>query len=73
MEIQEIRQMSDQEILDAIDDVHEERWKLRFQQATGELKNTNLMSQNRRKLARLKTVLGERQAQAGSNKEKNNG
>jgi len=73
MDIREIRQLSDKELLDAIDDNHEERWKLRFQDATGELKNTNLLRQNRRNLARLKTVLNERQAQTTSNKDKNNG
>ncbi|NOG49106.1 MAG: 50S ribosomal protein L29 [Chloroflexi bacterium] len=35
---------------------------LRLQKANGELKNENLLWQNRRDLARLKTVLSQRQA-----------
>jgi len=75
MEIRDIRQLTDDQIVDAIEDNREERWKLRFQDATGELKNTNLLRENKRVLARLKTVQAERQAQAqtSSNKDKKNG
>jgi ribosomal protein L29 len=37
---------------------------LRVNQSTGELKNPNLFRQNRRNLARLKTILHERRTAA---------
>lgn len=73
--IGEIRQMSEDQILDAIEDNREEARILRFNKATGELKNLNLISLNRRELARLKTILTERRlaAQEVSGKGKRNG
>lgn len=66
MDVREVRKMSDDQILDAIEDNREEMYKLRLQKANGELKNPNLIKAGRRDLARLKSVLGERQAQTGS-------
>ena len=39
----------------------EELWKLRFQHHTGQLQNTAGLRETRKKLARIKTVLNERQ------------
>lgn len=66
MDVREVRKLTDDQILDAIEDNREEMYKLRLQQANGELKNPKLLKANRRDLARLKGVLGERQAQTGS-------
>ncbi len=72
--IQEIRDMSNDQILDAIEDNRQAMFHMRFQKASGELKDTNLVRRNRRELARLKTVLAERSAAAtaDSSKGKNN-
>lgn len=60
MNIAEIRKLSDEQIIKAIEDNREGMYKLRFQFASGELKDPNVMRRNKRELARLKTVLHER-------------
>ena len=64
MDIVEIRAMSDEEILNAIEDNKEEMWVLRRNNESGELKDTNLFYQSRQTLARLKTVQRERELAA---------
>ena len=64
MSIQEIRDMSDDDILDSIEDLKVELWTLRLNQTTGELKDTTLFRKTRRSIARLQTVLRERQLAA---------
>ncbi len=66
MDVRQVRKMTDEQILTALEDNREEMYKLRLQKANGELKNPNLIRANRNDLARMKTVLGERQAQSGS-------
>lgn len=66
MDVRDVRKMTSEQILDALEDNREEMYKLRLQKANGELKNPNLIRANRNDLARFKTVLGERQAQNGS-------
>jgi large subunit ribosomal protein L29 len=74
LDIQNIREMSDDEILDKLDEAREEMHHLRLQKVTGELKDTNLFKKARRNLARLKTVMTERRlAEEMSKKETNNG
>jgi large subunit ribosomal protein L29 len=64
LNLQEIREMTDEQLINAIDDNRETMYKLRFNQATGELKDLNELRRNKRELARLKTVLTERQRAA---------
>lgn len=73
MHTSEIRAMSDDAILDAIEDKMEELWVLRRNDVSGELKDTNMFKKARRDLARLKTVLRERElaAQAVAGEEEN--
>jgi large subunit ribosomal protein L29 len=71
MKAKEIREMSDEAILDAIEDQKLAMFNLRFQRATGQLEDTNTPQRVRRDLARLKTILRERQLAA--KKEGNNG
>ena len=74
MKAQEIRALSDDAILDAIEDQKLALFNLRFQRATGQLEDTNTMRRAKRELARLKTILHERHLAAGlANKEGNNG
>jgi large subunit ribosomal protein L29 len=72
MDIEEIRAMSDEKIIDAIEDNKEEMWVLRRNNESGELKDTNLFQQSRRTLARLKTVQRERELAAEALAEENN-
>lgn len=64
MKIREIRQMSDDEILNALEDQKEALFNLRFQKASGQLEDTNMPRKVRKDVARLKLVLRERQIAA---------
>ena len=59
----EIRDMTDGEIQDRIEQLQEERFRLRFRSATQQLDNPMLLRHIRRDIARLKTVLRERELQ----------
>lgn len=74
MDIRAIREMSDEQILDEIEDLKQSLFNLRFQEAAGNLENQNVIRYTRRDIARLKTVLRERQLAAdAASKEKQNG
>ena len=61
MEAAEIREMSFEDIYSELDDAREELMRLRFQTTTGELTDHNQMKHVRKKIARLLTVLRERE------------
>lgn len=61
MEILEIREMSTEDILTELDGAREELMRLRFQITTGELTDHNRLRITRQKIARLLTVIQERQ------------
>jgi large subunit ribosomal protein L29 len=65
----EIRALGTDEIQAKIDETHKALFNLRFQAASGQLEDFNRVTALRRDLARLKTILRERelaaQAQAG--------
>jgi large subunit ribosomal protein L29 len=60
----DIRKMSDEQILDSIEDQKEALFNLRFQEASGQLEDVNALKRTRRDLARLQTILRERQLAA---------
>lgn len=70
MQAYEIRSLTTAEIGQKLDDAYEELFNLRFQRATGQLKNTARKAQLRREIARLKTVLRERELTAWMAQEK---
>ena len=57
----EIRELSSEEILSRIDEAKEELFNLRFQQATGSLEKPSRIRDLRHTVARMKTVLKERE------------
>ena len=61
----EIRNLSQGEVARHLDEAHHELFNLRFQYATGQLKNTTRLSEVRREIARLRTILRERELAAG--------
>jgi len=66
MKVDEIRDLSDDQVLSELDGAREEMMHLRFQQSTGELIDTSRIRETRRFIARLETVLTERKrAQEG--------
>jgi large subunit ribosomal protein L29 len=64
MNITEIRDLNDEEILNALEDQKEALFNLRFQKASGQLEDTNAPRRTQRIIARLKTVLRERELAA---------
>lgn len=61
MKASQIRELSVEEIRRQLDDAREKYFKARFRLATGQLKNTANLRQARREIARLATVLNERE------------
>jgi large subunit ribosomal protein L29 len=61
MEVREIRAMATEEIQHKLDETHEELFNLRFQWSTRQLKDPNRLTQVRQDIARLKTILRERE------------
>jgi len=57
----EIRALSTEEIRSQLDETREEMMNLRFQQATGELVDFTRLRYTRRLIARLLTILSERE------------
>lgn len=66
MKAEDIRDMTDEQIVDRVRELEEERFRLRFRSATQELENPTLLRTLKRDIARLKTIARERQiAQKG--------
>ncbi len=61
MKNEEIRKLSREEILQKISEHKKELFNLRFSQATGNLEKPSRMSQLRKEVARMKTILRERE------------
>lgn len=58
---QEIRKLSNEEIIAKIDESKEELFNLRFSQATGNLEKPSRINELRKQVARMKTILRERE------------
>ena len=61
MLIKEIREKSSKELLSTVDALKDELFNLRFQQATGDLENPARIKAVKKEIARIKTVLTERE------------
>ncbi len=61
----DIRSLSSEEIAARLNDAREELMKLRFQQSTGELQDFTRLRYSRRTIARMLTILNERNQMAG--------
>lgn len=66
MKAAELRQLSDSELENRLDDAKSELMNLRFQSASGQLADTNRLGTLRRDIARILTVLTERHVEAES-------
>mgnify|MGYP001605806219 CR=1 FL=1 len=64
----EIRLKTDKELDDRMTELRKEQFNLRFQQATGQLANTARVTAVRKEIAKIKTVIGERQREAAAAK-----
>ncbi|CAM3608959.1 50S ribosomal protein L29 [Erysipelothrix urinaevulpis] len=61
MTLNEIRATENADLLVEIDDLKEELFDLRFQQAIGQLENPARLKEIRKTIARIKTVITERE------------
>jgi large subunit ribosomal protein L29 len=64
MKSSEIRLLSIQEIRTKLADARQEAMNLRFQVVTGQLTDTSRLKQARREIARIETILREREIAA---------
>ena len=63
MKVTEIRELSTEDIEKKLVETKEELFNLRFQQATGNLEKPSRIRELRHTVARMKTVLKERESQ----------
>ena len=61
MTSQEIRELTTEEILSKIQECKEELFNLRMQQATGSLEKPSRINELRKQVARMKTIIRERE------------
>ncbi len=60
----ELRELNDTELEHRLGETKEELFNLRFQNATGQLDNVTRLTQVRREIARIETLLREREIAA---------
>ena len=61
MKANEIRNLTTTEIEAKINELKDELFNLRFQLATGQLENTSRIREARKSIARMKTIINERE------------
>ncbi|MDO5725685.1 MAG: 50S ribosomal protein L29 [Tissierellia bacterium] len=65
MKVKEIRQLSTEDLSKKENDLKHELFNLRFQMATGQLDNPSNLKKVRKDIARVKTIIRERELSAG--------
>ena len=61
MKVQDIRSIETKDLLVKVDEFKKELFSLRFQHATGQLENTARIKEVRTSIAKIKTVIRERE------------
>lgn len=64
LKVEELRQLSDDQLADTLLTLKKEQFNLRFQDATGQLQSTARVREVRRAVARIKTLQNQRKADA---------
>ena len=64
MKIDEVRGLTPDQLADQLVSLKKEQFNLRFQKATGQVEKTHRVDEVRKDIARIKTVLRAKQAQA---------
>ena len=65
-EIDDIRNMNDQDLVENLDSIQKDFMNLRFRIATMQLTDTNAVKKTQRKIARIMTVIREREISESS-------
>ena len=61
MRAKEMRDLTDRDLHKKLSDFKQEKFKLRFQKATGQLENTQRIPKVKQNIARILTILRERE------------
>lgn len=69
MSIAELRELSHEELVEALAEAKEERFNLRFQVATNQLDNTARLKTVKKEIARILTVMRERELASAADAE----
>ena len=64
----ELRRLNAAELQKQLDELYQEQFNLRFQNASGQVKNQNRFVEVRRQIARIKTLQRERELAAAASK-----
>jgi large subunit ribosomal protein L29 len=64
MKIDDVRGLTPDQLAESLINLKKEQFNLRFQKATGQVEKTHRVDQVRKDIARIKTVLRTKQAQA---------
>ena len=64
MKIEDVRGLTPDQLADQLVNLKKVQFNLRFQKATGQIEKTHRVDQVRKDIARIKTVLRGKQAQA---------
>ena len=64
MKIEDVRGLTPDQLAEQLVNLKKEQFNLRFQKATGQIEKTHRVDQVRKDIARIKTVLRGKQAQA---------
>jgi large subunit ribosomal protein L29 len=64
MKIDEVRGLTPDQMAETLINLKKEQFNLRFQKATGQIEKTHRVDQVRKDIARIKTILRTKQAQA---------
>jgi large subunit ribosomal protein L29 len=66
MKAKDIRERSDDELRKTLGDLEEQLFKLRFQKSTGQIDNPIKIREVRKDIARVLTVINQRQAEGSA-------
>jgi large subunit ribosomal protein L29 len=66
MKAKDVRERSDDELRKTLGDLEEQLFKLRFQKSTGQIENPIKIREVRKDIARVMTVMTERQAEGSA-------
>ena len=64
MKIDEVRGLTPDQLTEQLVNLKKEQFNLRFQKATGQVEKTHRVGEVRKDIARIKTILRTKQAQA---------
>jgi large subunit ribosomal protein L29 len=67
----ELRELDVTALVDALTEAKKEHFNLRFQHVTGQLDNTSRLAEVRRQIARINTILRQREIEAAEAMENN--